>query len=145
MLLPAAARYLILLVLAAITVVIALLGLLLLGLSFMQGVALGAATAVLATMFAALTIIPAMIGGSGGFLDGVLREFDRRGGFRFYGTNRRFNIPGKGFRAQREAKRKARAELRKARHDKRHDEAHAKVQELKAKLHPDRKAAAHSA
>src|SRR3954454_24501168 len=49
---------------AAITVVIALLGLLLLGLSFMQGVALGAATAVLATMFAALTIVPAMIGGS---------------------------------------------------------------------------------
>jgi len=41
--------------------------------------------------------------------------------------------------AQREAKRKARAELRKARHDKRHDEAHAKVQELKTKLHPDRK------
>jgi hypothetical protein len=33
----------------------------------------------------------------------------------------------------------ARAELRKARHDKRHDEAHAKVQELKTKLHPDRK------
>ena len=50
---------------AAITVVIALLGLLLLGLNFMQGVALGAATAVLATMFAALTIIPALIGGSG--------------------------------------------------------------------------------
>ena len=47
--------------------------------------------------------------------------------------------------AQREAKRKARAELRKARHDKRHDEAHAKVEELKTKLHPDRKAAAHSA
>ena len=61
---------------AAITVVIALLGLLLLGLSFMQGVALGAATAVLATMFAALTIIPALIGGSGNFIDGVLREFD---------------------------------------------------------------------
>ena len=47
--------------------------------------------------------------------------------------------------AQREAKRKARAELRKARHDKRQDEAHAKVEELKDKLHPDRKAAAHSA
>lgn len=44
--------------------------------------------------------------------------------------------------AQREAKRKARAELRKARHDKRHDEAHAKVEELKAKLHLDRRAAA---
>ncbi len=47
--------------------------------------------------------------------------------------------------AQREAKRKARAELRKARHDKRHDEAHAKIEELKAKLQPDRKAAAPSA
>jgi uncharacterized membrane protein len=47
--------------------------------------------------------------------------------------------------AQREAKREARAQLRKARHDKRHDEAHAKVQSLKAKLHPDRNAAAHSA
>ena len=47
--------------------------------------------------------------------------------------------------AQREAKREARKKLRDARHDKRHDEAHAKVEELKAKLHPDRKAAAHSA
>jgi uncharacterized membrane protein len=47
--------------------------------------------------------------------------------------------------AQREAKRKARAELRKARHDKRHDEAHEKVEQLKAKLHPERKAAAHGA
>ena len=76
---------------AAITVVIALLGLLLLGLSFMHGVALGAATAVLATMFAALTIIPALIGGSGNFIDGVLHEFDERGGFRFWGTKRRLH------------------------------------------------------
>ena len=59
---------------AAITVVIALLGLLLLGLSFMHGVALGAAAAVLAVMFSALTIIPALIGGSGLFMDGVLRR-----------------------------------------------------------------------
>ena len=44
--------------------------------------------------------------------------------------------------AQREAKRQARAELRKAGHEKRQDEAHAKVEELKAKLHPSRKAAA---
>jgi len=44
--------------------------------------------------------------------------------------------------AQREAKRKARAELRKARHEKRQEDAHAKVEELKAKLHPDRKAPA---
>src|SRR4051812_16165650 len=95
-------------VFAAITVVIALLGLLLLGLSFMHGVALGAATAVLATMFAALTVIPSLIGGSGNFLDGVLREFDRRGGFRFWGAKRRLHIPGVQFRARREAKRERR-------------------------------------
>ena len=90
---------------AAITVVIALLGLLLLGLSFMHGVALGAAATVLAVMFSALTIIPALIGGSGPFMDGVLREFDRRGGFRFWGTQRRIHIPGEAWRARRAAKR----------------------------------------
>lgn len=63
---------------AAFTVVIALLGLLLLGLSFMQGVALGAAATVLTVMFSALTIIPALLGGARGFGDGVLREIDRR-------------------------------------------------------------------
>src|SRR5947208_3874376 len=86
---------------AAITVVIALLGLLLLGLSFMQGVALGAATAVLATMFAALTVIPALIGGSGEFMDGVLHEFDERGGFRFWFTKHRFHLPGRDLSARR--------------------------------------------
>ena len=90
---------------AAITVVIALLGLMLLGLSFMQGVALGAATAVLSTLFAALTIVPAMIGGSHGFMDGVLREFDSRGGYRFWGTKRRLSIPGRALRARRAEKR----------------------------------------
>jgi putative drug exporter of the RND superfamily len=93
---------------AAITVIIALLGLLLLGLSFMQGVALGAAAAVLSTMFAALTIIPALIGGSGYFLDGVLVELDRRGGFRFPFTKHRFHIPGADWRARRAAKREER-------------------------------------
>src|SRR5258706_15591184 len=93
---------------AAITVVIALLGLLLLGLSFMHGVALGAATAVLATMFAALTIIPALIGGADGFMDGVLREFDNRGGFRFVGMKRRIPIPGRKWRARRAARREQR-------------------------------------
>src|SRR5215212_134703 len=83
---------------AAITVVIALLGLLLLGLSFMHGVALGAATAVLATMFAALTIVPALIGGSGNFFDGVLHEYDERRGFRFWGTKRRLSLPGGAWR-----------------------------------------------
>jgi RND superfamily putative drug exporter len=93
---------------AAITVVIALMGLLLLGLSFMHGVALGAATAVLATMLAALTVIPALIGGSGNFMDGVLREFDARGGFRFWGMKRRIAIPGREWRAQRAARRESR-------------------------------------
>jgi RND superfamily putative drug exporter len=93
---------------AATTVVIALLGLLLLGLSFMQGVALGAAGTVLATMFAALTVVPAMIGGSRGFIDGVLCEYDDRGGFRFWGTKRRLHIPGVQFRARRKAKRERR-------------------------------------
>jgi putative drug exporter of the RND superfamily len=93
---------------AAITVVIALLGLLLLGLSFMHGVALGAATAVLATMLAALTIIPALIGGSGRFLDGVVREFDHRSGFRFWGTKRRLSIPGSARRARRAERRDSR-------------------------------------
>src|SRR3954453_7471643 len=90
---------------AAITVVIALLGLLLLGLSFMHGVALGAATAVLATMFAALTIIPALIGGSGNFIDGVLHEYDRRGGFRFWRTQRRLTLPGHDWRSRRAVRR----------------------------------------
>jgi putative drug exporter of the RND superfamily len=93
---------------AAITVVIALLGLLLLGLSFMQGVALGAATTVLAVMFSALTIIPALLGGSKGFIDGVLVEYDARGGFRFWGTKRRLGLPGRQFRARRAAKRERR-------------------------------------
>jgi RND superfamily putative drug exporter len=93
---------------AAITVVIALLGLLLLGLSFMQGVALGAATAVLATMFAALTIIPSLIGGSGPFLDGVMVELDRRGGFRFPFTKHRFHMPGADWRRRRSARREER-------------------------------------
>jgi putative drug exporter of the RND superfamily len=93
---------------AAITVVIALLGLLLLGLSFMHGVALGAAAAVLAVMLSALTIIPALIGGAGPFMDGVLLEFDRRGGYRFWGIKRRIHIPGQAWRARRAAKRERR-------------------------------------
>src|SRR3954449_3601494 len=93
---------------AAITVVIALLGLLLLGLSFMQGVALGAATAVLATMFAALTVIPSLIGGSGNFIDGVLHEYDARGGFRFWGSGHRFHLPGKRWRDGRAVRRERR-------------------------------------
>ncbi|HEU4976613.1 MAG TPA: MMPL family transporter [Baekduia sp.] len=93
---------------AAITVVIALLGLLLLGLSFMHGVAIGAAVAVLTTMFAALTIIPSLIGGSGNFIDGVFRELDARGGLRLWGMQRRIPVPGRGLRAARSRRRERR-------------------------------------
>ena len=93
---------------AAIVVVIALLGLLLLGLSFLHGAALGAACAVLAVMFSALTIIPALIGGSGRFFDGVLGELDRRGGWRPWGTTRRIRLPGRDLRARRGARRERR-------------------------------------
>jgi uncharacterized membrane protein len=46
--------------------------------------------------------------------------------------------------AQREAKREARKELRKARHEKNQEEIHAKIEELKAKLHPQKATAASS-
>ncbi len=52
-------------VFAAATVVIALLGLLLLGLSFLHGVALGAGLAVLLTMLSTLTLLPALLGVAG--------------------------------------------------------------------------------
>jgi uncharacterized membrane protein len=43
--------------------------------------------------------------------------------------------------AQRKAKKEARKKLREARHEKHRDEVRAKVEELKAKLHPDREPA----
>jgi putative drug exporter of the RND superfamily len=47
---------------AGIVVVIAMLGMMLLGISFLYGPAIGAALAVLATMVAALTLMPALLG-----------------------------------------------------------------------------------
>ena len=47
---------------AGIVVVIAMLGMMLLGISFLYGPAIGAALAVLATMVAALTLMPAILG-----------------------------------------------------------------------------------
>ncbi|HEX5376575.1 MAG TPA: MMPL family transporter [Solirubrobacterales bacterium] len=46
---------------AGVTVIIALMGMLLLGLSFLYGVAMAAALAVLMTMIAALTLLPALL------------------------------------------------------------------------------------
>jgi putative drug exporter of the RND superfamily len=54
---------------AGCTVIIALLGLLLLGLNFMQGVAVGAALAVLLTMVGALTLLPALLSLAGRFIE----------------------------------------------------------------------------
>jgi RND superfamily putative drug exporter len=54
---------------AGLTVIIALLGLLLLGLSFMQGASLASALAVLLVMCAALTVLPAVLSKSGDWID----------------------------------------------------------------------------
>ncbi|HEX8156142.1 MAG TPA: MMPL family transporter [Solirubrobacteraceae bacterium] len=54
---------------AALTVMIALLGLLLLGLSFLEGAALASALAVAMTMSAALTVLPALLSRSGDWID----------------------------------------------------------------------------
>ena len=54
---------------AGLTVIIALLGLLLLGLSFMQGASLASALAVLLVMCASLTLLPAMISKTGDWID----------------------------------------------------------------------------
>lgn len=54
---------------AACTVVIALLGLLLLGLSFLHGPAIASALAVALTMLGALTVLPALLSRSGDWID----------------------------------------------------------------------------
>ena len=54
---------------AGCTVMIALLGLLLLGLSFLHGAAIAAALAVLLTMFASLTVLPAVLSKAGDWID----------------------------------------------------------------------------
>ena len=70
---------------AGITVIIALMGMLLLGLSFLYGVAMAAAIAVLMTMIAALTLLPALLTIAGDWvnrlrLPGLGRQgLDRRG------------------------------------------------------------------
>jgi RND superfamily putative drug exporter len=54
---------------AGCTVIIALLGLLLLGLSFLYGAAVAAALAVMLTMLAAMTLLPALVSRSGDWID----------------------------------------------------------------------------
>ncbi|GAC1316725.1 MAG: MMPL family transporter [Acidimicrobiales bacterium] len=76
---------------AGTTVVIALMGMFLMGLSFVNGLAVGAALGVLVTMFASVTLLPAMLGFAGRNIDKFhLPAFHRsassastRGGFWF--------------------------------------------------------------
>src|SRR4051794_1068153 len=56
---------------AGITVIISLMGMLLLGLSFLYGVATAAAIAVLCTMIAALTLLPALLSIAGNWVNRV--------------------------------------------------------------------------
>jgi RND superfamily putative drug exporter len=64
---------------AGVTVIIALLGMFLLGLSFLYGVAMSAAVAVLMTMIAALTLLPSFLAIAGHWVDRLrLPGFGRR-------------------------------------------------------------------
>jgi RND superfamily putative drug exporter len=60
---------------AGITVIIALMGMFLLGLSFLYGVALAAALAVLFTMIAALTLLPALLSKIGHWINRIRIPF----------------------------------------------------------------------
>jgi RND superfamily putative drug exporter len=85
---------------AGIVVVIAMLGMLLLGLSFLYGPAIGAALAVLATMGAALTLMPALLSKIGGRIkpakgdgDGDLADAERGFAARWSGFVARRPLP----------------------------------------------------
>ena len=65
---------------AGIVVVIAMLGMMLLGISFLYGPAIGAALSVLATMAAALTLMPAILGTRIGRRDQEGEGHERRRG-----------------------------------------------------------------
>src|SRR5581483_11493808 len=56
-------------VFAGCTVIISLLGMFLMGLSFVQGLAVGAVTAVLLVMLASVTLLPAVLGFAGHAID----------------------------------------------------------------------------
>ena len=57
------------------------------------------------------------------------------------GTEKHTGAIARAQEAQRDAKNAARAKLREARHEKNREEAQAKVEELKAKLHREKKPA----
>jgi RND superfamily putative drug exporter len=59
---------------AALTVIVALLGLLVLGLAALRGMALAVALTVLVTMLASLTLLPALLGALGGRIERTVRR-----------------------------------------------------------------------
>jgi RND superfamily putative drug exporter len=63
---------------AGLTVVISLLGILLMGFAFVQGLAVGAASAVLVTMLASVTLVPALLGFVGHKIDSLRVPFFHR-------------------------------------------------------------------
>jgi RND superfamily putative drug exporter len=65
---------------AGITVIISLMGMMLLGLPFLYGVAMAAAIAVLFTMIAALTLLPALLAVAGNWVNRLRLPFFGRGG-----------------------------------------------------------------
>ncbi len=67
-------------VFAGITVVISLLGMFMMNLDFMRSVALGAVSAVLLTMLAAVTLLPALLGFAGRNIDRLSLPFRAREG-----------------------------------------------------------------
>jgi len=73
---------------AGIIVVISLLGILLMGFSFVQGIAVGGASAVFVTMLASITLLPAILGFVGKNIDRLhipkLRRMDREGHVGFW-------------------------------------------------------------
>ena len=68
-------------VFAGVTVMISLLGMLLMGMSFLNGLALGTSTAVLVAVLAAITLLPALLGFAGRRIDrlSIHRRAERRG------------------------------------------------------------------
>lgn len=66
-------------VFAGITVVISLLGILIMGFSFVEGVAVGGAAAVLMTLLTSITLLPAMLGFSGTRLQRIRFGKERHG------------------------------------------------------------------
>ena len=100
---------------AGVVVVIAMLGMMLLGISFLYGPAIGAALSVLATMIAALTLMPALLSRIGGRIKPA-KATQRRRGDRLRRALERLRRAPPAARGDRRARRAARARAARAAH-----------------------------